>query len=50
MSEKEIFDAISSNNFDELKIKLASYNGNVDFIDENGEKFNFHKKKYLKKK
>jgi hypothetical protein len=35
--EKEIFDAISKSNVAELKAKLTTYNGKVDFYDENGE-------------
>jgi hypothetical protein len=35
--EKEIFDVISKSDVAELKAKLTSYNGKVDFYDENGE-------------
>lgn len=35
--QKEIFDSISKSEVTELKVKLTSYNGKVDFYDENGE-------------
>lgn len=53
--KSQIFDHISKSEITELKAQLTSYNGSVDFTDENGEfalrllfalypiKTNFHK-------
>jgi hypothetical protein len=38
MMEKEIFDCISKNQIDELKVKLKSFNGDINLLDENGKK------------
>lgn len=35
--QKEIFDFIAKNDINELKKKLSSYNGSIDFTDENGK-------------
>lgn len=34
--QKEIFEKISKNEWNELKTKLSLLKGNIDFIDENG--------------
>lgn len=36
--EKEIFECISKSQVDELKAKLKSFNGDINFLDENGKK------------
>lgn len=35
--EKEIFETIGKGDVAELKAKLTSFNGKVDFYDENGK-------------
>lgn len=35
--QQEIFNVISKSEVAELKVKLTSYNGSVDFTDENGK-------------
>lgn len=34
---KKIFDAIAKNDIGDLKSKLSTYNGSVDFTDDNGK-------------
>lgn len=34
--QKEIFSCIAKSDVDELKKKLAAYNGSIDFTDDNG--------------
>jgi hypothetical protein len=36
--EKEIFDCISKNEIVVLQTKLKTWNGDINFVDENGEK------------
>lgn len=35
--QKEIFSCIAKSDVDELKKKLAAYNGSIDFTDDNGK-------------
>lgn len=35
--EKEIFDCITKNSNDELRTRLTSFKGDINFIDDNGK-------------